>query len=1034
MMRKKSATSRLWMTVSLILIFTIILTGFRLFWVSAYSNPKQLDIVNGELDLRGIDLAEEGAITLSGEWKFYPYELHEKVPPDQGDNDGRILNVPGDWSAALNEEEESPYGYGSYYLRLFVDPDQDIAFSMRIPSVRSASALYANGLYVGKSGEVGTTGNNSKAWNVPYTSTSIRADEDGVIDIVLQATNFEDPRASGLVRSVKFGTEETIKSEAELSTILQIVTATIFFIHALFACLIYIVGIRDKRLLYFAVVILALAFINVTGGDEKVLYQHINLGYTTVFKLSMFAMILLGWALIHCVSPQLKSFSKIILPGATVYLILSSIVIAFLPMDYLASSSNFTFGTVFVSAMLTIGALLWSRETIQGGILIALSLVAIISHYGWWAYTMATGVKFIYYPFDLIIAIICLAGVWFKHYHHMYLKTENFAKKLLKADKEKDEFLANTSHELRNPLHSILNISESVLERERPTLQNESIRNLETVLSVSRRMSSMLNDLLEMARLKDGNQILYFEPFSLQGVTAGVIDMFHYQAERKPVEIINEIPIDFPFVQGDENRVVQIIYNLVHNAFKFTTSGTITIKAVRQEERAVISVTDTGIGIAKENLQSIFSAYEQGDAGDTGTEGGFGLGLNICHRLVELHGGTLQVTSEQGEGATFSFSLPLADVNEDTLNIRHQLLDRSDKIVEDGLVHQAKVDANHKQDELLRDVPRLLIVDDDPINLDVMETILACEDYDVTTVLTGEVALSLVDKMQWDLVISDVMMPGISGYELTRQIRERYTSSELPILLLTARSTTEDIAKGFSAGANDYVTKPIDASELRARVNALTEVKKSFHERLRIEAAWMQAQIQPHFLFNTLNAMMALSEIDVERMRKLSDAFSNVLRGKFNFQNTNTFVPLADELSVIKSYLYIEKERFGERLTVVWDVDEDLTCMIPSLSIQPLVENAIEHGILKKSSGGTVSIRIKADENRVNISVEDDGVGVEEEVLQLIRSNRRASESGVGLLNTQLRLQRLIGEGLQINSQPGHGTVVSFSVPHSFSS
>src|SRR5699024_4400058 len=138
--------------------------------------------------------------------------------------------------------------------------------------------------------------------------------------------------------------------------------------------------------------------------------------------------------------------------------------------------------------------------------------------------------------------------------------------KLKKADKEKDEFLAITSHELRNPLHSILNMSQAVLEREHHTLQQESVQNLETVLTVSNRMSRMLDELLEMNRLKDGNPSLQLQPVSLQAVTRGVIDMVYYMVEGKDIQILNRIPINSPIVEADENRLIQIMFNLLHNA------------------------------------------------------------------------------------------------------------------------------------------------------------------------------------------------------------------------------------------------------------------------------------------------------------------------------------------------------------------------------------------------------------------------------------------------------------------------------------
>lgn len=1012
---------RLWLKVIVIILFISTLTSFRFIWINTFNDTKQQEIMNGELDLRDWDFSGERPITLTGEWGFHPYTLFEEVSNNYSGQGGQYIEVPSDWSTKLNPDDNSPYGYASYHLRIYVDADKDTSFSMRIPSVRSASSLYANGLLVGASGEVGESKEDSRGWNVPYSSTSIRADESGVIDLVLQATNYIDPRASGIVRSVKFGHEEDVKREAELSTILQITTAVIFFVHALFACLIFLVGIRDKRLLYFSIVISVLIFINLTGGDEKVLYQYVTLEYTTTSKLTIFAMFLLSWALVHCVEPQIKAISRNFLRVYTALFILSCVIVTFLPMDYLASASTFTLASVLVSAVITIIALLLSKKNFQGGIWISLSIVAISSNYIWWAYTMKTGIKTVYYPFDLIIAIICLAGVWFRHYHQMNIESENLASKLLKADREKDEFLANTSHELRNPLHSILNMSQGVLEREGASLQSKSVKNLETVLSVSRRMSFILNELLEITSLKEGNPKLRVEAISLQAITAGVIDMLSYMLEGRPIRIVNQIPTNYPFVMGDENRIVQVVFNLLHNAVKYTPSGEITIYVSEQGRKASISIADTGIGMDKQTIQTIYEPYAQGDNGDSMMEGGFGLGLNISKKLVELHGEALHVQSVLGEGSTFTFSLPLADSQANHRNI-------IEKTSTPTIIQPIQKLMDTKQSKVVEDSPRIIVVDDNPVNLEVMETVLSTKKYDIKTVLTGKEALSLLDTQEWDLVISDVMMPNMSGYELTRLIRKRFTMSELPVLLITARIRQEDIEIGFLSGANDYVTKPIEAVEVRSRVKALTEVKQSFREHLRMESAWLQAQIKPHFLFNTLNSIMALSEIDTKRMQKLIDEFSNVLRGKFDFKNVDELVRIEQELSLVRSYLYIQKERFGDRVNITWEIDEDLALLIPALTIQPLVENALEHGILKRLKGGNITIRMKGYETYVKISVEDDGIGIEEQVLQNILEKNPASESGVGLLNTNLRLQRLYGEGLQVKSTPGIGTTVTFIV------
>jgi len=318
-------------------------------------------------------------------------------------------------------------------------------------------------------------------------------------------------------------------------------------------------------------------------------------------------------------------------------------------------------------------------------------------------------------------------------------------------------------------------------------------------------------------------------------------------------------------------------------------------------------------------------------------------------------------------------------------------------------------------------------VDDDSVNLKIIADILGAARYDIDTALDASDAMAKLEAKRYDLLISDVMMPRISGYELTGHARKRYSLFELPVLLLTARNRSEDIVAGLQAGANDYVTKPIDAWELRARVQALTKLKTSVEERLRLEAAWLHAQIQPHFIFNTLNSIAALGAMDVDRMQLLLEEFSNYLRTSIDFHNTDRVVPVERELALVRSYLYIEKERFGAAIQEVWDLDAPLDFHLPPLAIQTLVENAINHGILRRSGGGTVRIRIKHAAEGVRVTVQDDGVGIGEEGMK--RPFEPAS-GGIGLRNTDTRLRQLYGQGLHIDSSQGQGTTVSFVIPH----
>lgn len=221
-------------------LFILILSGSRILWEATFQNLSHTQIENGQLDLLDWNTQEEEVLLLDGEWEFYPSQwLIDDEPQTNSSNQQRkLVQVPGRWNEGLYDGASTPYGYGSYRLRIIVNPTERMNYSLYVPSVRSSSELYINGRHLAGSGQVGKTEDEYKAKNLPYSAT-FTADENGVIEIVIQAANFKDVRRSGMIRSIKFGSEAAMSTERNLSLSMQVLASVIFLIHSVYAFVLY---------------------------------------------------------------------------------------------------------------------------------------------------------------------------------------------------------------------------------------------------------------------------------------------------------------------------------------------------------------------------------------------------------------------------------------------------------------------------------------------------------------------------------------------------------------------------------------------------------------------------------------------------------------------------------------------------------------------------------------------------------------------------------------------------------------------------
>lgn len=1010
--------------------FLIALTSLRVFWLIINKTPEHPAASHGVLDLRDWDFEHNPTITLDGEWEFYPnaFILPAKIGDPASESLKTMIQVPGDWSSYVSPDSGSPFGYGTYRLRILIGEPIDQPYGFLIGNIQASSRLYLNGKLFSQFGEPAERPKQYTARSIPYEVFIELAPNDKEIDLILMAANFDNKASGGVKDSLRIGTQARADTERLYSVGFQLATFIVLLIHGLYAFLLFFFNKRNKALFYFFLLTISTA-VSVAIVDDRLLLIWFPINYewmNKIIPLSYVGTDILILLVIIQLYPEYKNKKPIrmILLAGGIYLLVTLASPAMYGSLYKNTFSLFMLAPVIAASYI----LVKNVKKHSGTIFLLLAAMSVVSSL-FWAILKSRGIIATpFYPVDIIMPFIGFATYWFKEFFLNVQQKARLAEQLVRADKLKDDFLANTSHELRTPLHGMINIAQAVLDNEKPSLTEKHRQDLELLISVGHRMSFMLNELLDLSQLNENKIRLQPRSLYIQSVASGAIDMVSFMTEGKPIRLIMDIPDSFPSVNADEQRLVQIFFNLLQNAIKYTYEGSITIQAETVNNMAYIHITDTGIGMDEETKLRAFQPYEQGTSRIGAVSGGIGLGLSICTQLVQLHGGKLTVKSEVGQGSTFTFSLPLStfeEVENEAYNAKTPPAGHSGFIV---------VPASQQSEPAApgdTGRPRILAVDDDPVNLKVLVNILSIEHYEIVTVLNAKDAIAQLDGQHWDLAIIDVMMPYMSGYELTKIIRERFSISELPVLLLTARGRPEDIYSGFISGANDYVTKPADTMELKHRVHALTTLKRSVSERLRIEAAYLQAQIQPHFLFNTLNSITALSDIDTEKMHNLIGAFSSYLRISFDYWHSEELVPLEYELDLVRAYLHIEKERFDERLNIIWDVEADMRLELPPLAIQPLVENAVKHGILSRSIGGTVHIYIREHSENTEIAIMDNGVGMDEEKVNMMLGSS-AEAKGIGLINTDRRLKQLYGKGLKIESKPHTGTKVSFLIPKQF--
>lgn len=1022
----------------LIIVFVfLIISSFALYLFTHLNKTKSMPTASkGVLDLAQWNFAQDGPIQLNGEWEFYWNQLLTPRNFAKGSAKKPVLTgyikVPAPWARTVNGRKIPRQGCATYRI-ILKNAQVPGLFAIEKFNIQLASKVFINGQPLLQDGMPALTLSKSISGNIPQIA-SIQLDK-GQTEIIIQVANY-DYVDGGIVTPIRFGLQKDIVQEHDQRVVFEVTTITMLLAIGLIYLILYLAAYMYRRkepvLLTFAINCILFAIANSLLSERPILYVLPFIPFNVTLKaldFVIFAVLISDAVFLNQMGETILSsrFKNIVVGLFGIYLLM----IVALPVNtymsflfiFILITLTFIFGVLINNIVLFLQSKHQDLGSAGHAILVFAWFCLAVYTVNLVLYSIGLATNLLFGQISIVFYTISLVLLLSLRFSHAYRTIEEMSQKLIEADKLKDEFLVTTAHELRTPLHAIQNMIQATLDEVAASLDHKQQDNLNLVVRIIQRLTGLINDILDFSKIKRQEIQFNWTPVNVAMVVDTAFDVFRYIRPGKNVQLLKSIPDYPPAVLADENRLRQVMYNLIGNSIKFTEQGCITVTAMFTEDVCFISVEDTGIGIPAPLHDEIFNAFAQGKTSISREYGGTGLGLSISRQLVELMGGRLYLEwSEPGKGTKFTFTLPVAP----------QPATKHEKIVSDtksmGFELQVKERSIQSDAEFT-----ILAVDDEPANLLVLLNTFAQDPYNVVTARSGEEALEILrSNRKVDLVLLDIMMPKMSGLEVCRRLRQKHTNFDLPILLLSALYAWEDVALGLETGANDYLTKPFDSRELRARVKTFLALKKSVNDALANEMSFLQAQIKPHFLFNTMSSIISLCYTDGRKAGELLTHLSSYLRKCFDFNNTRTYVSLASEFELTQSYLEIEKARFGDDVQVEYDVDQSLlNYQILPLTIQPLVENAVRHGILQREEGGTIKLTIRWSDG-ISISVEDNGVGMSNDFIRRffdIGSLETHRPGGVGLANIHRRLLKFYGDGLSIESTKNVGTKVQFKIP-----
>lgn len=643
--------------------------------------------------------------------------------------------------------------------------------------------------------------------------------------------------------------------------------------------------------------------------------------------------------------------------------------------------------------------------------------------------------------------------------------------KLGELDAAKTAFFSNVSHEFRTPLTLIMAPIEDALTQSSKVLDEAGLR---TVHRSAVRLLRLVNTLLDFARIEAGRLNPSFVQVDLAALTADLASSFRSLVERAGLKLIVDCPTLSEPVYVDPSQWEKIILNLISNAFKFTLKGEIAVTLAAQQDRAEVTIRDTGTGIPAHELPHIFERFRRVQGAKGRSFEGTGIGLSLVHELVRLHGGSLRATSVEGRGSEFTISLPLGKAH-----LPPESIGKGANVLPTGVENPYLLEASRwlgaswQTDPGAAPIPdalprpigaesgkqpyRVLVVEDNRDMRDYLVRLLSTR-WQVDTAENGQAALEVVRIRPPNLVLSDVMMPILDGLGLLHALRGDAATINIPVVLLSARAGEEAIIHGLDTGADDYLLKPFSARELLARVQTNLEMSRRRQEwAAELERANAELEAFSYSVSHDLRAplraidgfsgvlldehgdqldehgrhCLARVRASTQRMTHLIDdllGLSRISRAPLHRETTN--------LSEMANTVLQELASASPERSVRCSVEPDLEVQADARLLRVVLDNLLGNAwkFTSKRADAKISVRsTQQDDARVYV-VQDNGAGFDMDYakrlftpFQRLHSEAEFEGTGIGLATVQRIINRHAGR-IWAESTPGQGATFLFTL------